>query len=186
MGESFKGWRRKAGVVTLVVSCIVMGGRFRSSTIQDTITIGSASSFQVRLISASHRFVIAKLRTEGDEYPWAPLWDSQAAREKTWELNFRFRESVTPTISSPLTGDLCTFGTGPVMRSDRARCEVAFCQFPYWTIVCPLTFLSAYLLLWKPRKRTSGGLAVLEAATKPEGGHSLAASGQAVPAADNS
>jgi hypothetical protein len=30
------------------------------------------------------------------------------------------------------------------------------CMIPYWSIMLPLTLLSAYLILWKPRKRDSG------------------------------
>ncbi len=155
MGNFFHGWRRKVGTLTLLLACVVMGGRFRSSAIQDTITIGSGSSVQFKLISVSHRLVVAKVSTEGDEYPLAPLWLSEGAREDSWDLSFRFSDWVCATVSTPLTRDLYSFGGGPTMRSDTASCVVTACQFPYWFIDIPLTVISAFLFLSKPRKSAS-------------------------------
>ena len=39
------------------------------------------------------------------------------------------------------------FMPGPLFR-------IAESTVPYWSLACPLTLLSAYLILWKPRKRT--------------------------------
>lgn len=153
MHTFFHGWRRKMGLATLVMACVVAAGRIRSPAIQDTITIGSGTSSQFKLISVLNRLVVAKLLTEGTEFPTAPFWDAQNASENSWALNFQFSKWVSPTIFTSLNTDLYTFGSGPIMRSDTANCEVTFCSFPYWFIDMPLTLLSAYLILWKPRKK---------------------------------
>jgi len=41
------------------------------------------------------------------------------------------------------------------MGSNFTSFAVKWCQFPYWSIVIPLTLLSAYLLLVKPRVATA-------------------------------
>lgn len=39
----------------------------------------------------------------------------------------------------------------PLQRDDNRFCKL---DIPHWMAVLPLTLLSAYLILWKPRKRT--------------------------------
>ncbi len=41
----------------------------------------------------------------------------------------------------------------PKFTADEPRLDFQKCSVSYWSVVFPVTFLSAYLLLWKPRNR---------------------------------
>ena len=45
MGNFFRGWRRKLGVVTLLLACVAMGGWVRSLVIKDRIDFCNFTGF---------------------------------------------------------------------------------------------------------------------------------------------
>ena len=47
MGDFFKPWRRKIGVVTLVFACLVAGGWVRSLTVREVISIPLQDSEEI-------------------------------------------------------------------------------------------------------------------------------------------
>lgn len=151
MGNVFKGWRTKIGVVTLLIACAVMGGQIRSSIVQDTFTIGSASSIQIRIISVSHQLILANVSATGHGYPVADAWRSQLAKEDSWDLRIQCPHFGGATIEIPISSELCAAGDAE-MRSATATCTVTWCRFPYWFLLTPLTLFSGYLLIAKPRK----------------------------------
>ena len=120
MGESFKPWRRKFGLLTLVLACVFTAGWFRS-----------------------HVYPVVKGVSRSDAET------SYLASRNGWLLWVHFERGVppyTPFVEVALPdGSLFTGrGAGPLAY----RC------LPYWSIVIPLTLLSAYLLLSKPRPST--------------------------------
>ena len=150
MGEYFKPMRRKSVLVTLLLACVAMGGWIRSSTIQDTFTIGLGSSAQLKLISVSRRLLVAKVMIEGDQGLSASFWMSQGARADAWDMIFLFSDSSRASITNSITSDLYSFGSASI-GVNNSICAVTWCQFPHGAIAITLTILSAYLLLSKPR-----------------------------------
>ena len=148
MGEYFKPMRRKSGMVTLLLACVAMGGWIRSSTIHDTFTMGLGSSVQLKLVSVSRRLAVVLI--EGDQDLSASFWMSQVASADGWDLNFLFSDSSRAIVGSSITSDLYSFASASI-GFNSLSCAVNWCQFSYGAIAIPLTLISAYLLLSKPR-----------------------------------
>jgi len=136
MGELFHGWRRKLGVVTLVMACVLMAGWIRSETIGDDITF--------RLGKCGH-----EIRSERSRITSISTWvrDSRWLPENEWTTGF------SPEVDSGSIWDRIGFLYN-VCENNDADSNLSFQRLlmvPYWSIVIPLTLLSAYLLLGKPR-----------------------------------
>jgi hypothetical protein len=102
----YRCWRRKAGVVTLVMACVFTAGWVRSMVTDDYV-----SAFNRTFYSSKGAFLI------GGHF-------SLDYRTSAWDSR--------PGLFPP---------------------EMRFSGVPYSLMAIPLTLLSAYLILWKPRKR---------------------------------
>ena len=109
MGEFFNGWRRKVGLVTLVIACLLATGWVRSCRYYDLIWIQDQN--------ASY-FVY-----------------SMDGTVSVWWLSGRRFVSSFGWVSSEIT-----------------NWEERGGHVSYWSLVLPLTLLSAWLILIKPRK----------------------------------
>lgn len=127
MGDFFKPWRRKFGVVTLGLSCMFAGVWVRSLNRSDAINAPLDD----------HNFYVFS-------FDGVICWGA-------WPIE------ATSTWSLP------SFGTLFISNPDKARVSATLAEArdsteglvewtaPYWSIVLPLTLISAYLLLGKPR-----------------------------------
>lgn len=133
-----KPWRRKLGVLTLLMACALTAGWVRSFFICDKIVHGEGV-IEIGLYSL-HGLVTLELGDNGSHTGemQIPRWKSQNAAEMKhllladeieWLLN-GFGFGVSALHEGPLLG---------------------LCVAPYWSIAIPLTLLSAWLLLTKPR-----------------------------------
>jgi hypothetical protein len=142
MGEFFRGWKRKVGVVTLVMACVFMVGWVRSQFKFDNLEIPCGTA----------RYGVSSAFGGLDFYRLTGL-----TRALTWR-------SVNYT-SNLLTWDSDEVGSFPSViewKWDWAgfRFEVSHIgnrrdedyMIPYWSIVYPLTMLSAFLLLCTSQK----------------------------------
>ncbi len=147
MGDYFKPWRRKIGVLTLVLACVFAAGWVRSPFVQDTFIFPFGMPSSLMLVSGSDRLIMAMFHIETDEAIPTRLWTSEKASTMSWHWNFA---GTTLTTSFPdhafSVGDM-DFG----IRNTNVAAQ--WCQLPHWTLVVPLTLLSVYLLLSQPRKR---------------------------------
>jgi hypothetical protein len=146
MHTYFHSWRRKAGVITLVMACVFMGAWIRSLRVQDQLVVPRRDSAH---LFASRNGILGWVRV-------SPLlatieWSSIAVTgtmEDSWgdaEAHWRWH--------------YCGIDIGAATLTAKSQGRVIKMQFeqwgvPYWTIVMPPTLLSAYLILWKPRKRS--------------------------------
>jgi len=115
MGAFFKGWRRKAGSVTLVLACVFTAGWARSFDTTDYLHIDFTNP-EFAVLSQGGVFSCC----------------------------IAFRSSVIAN-SEIILIETRSFD------SDRSQFVDLDYAFPYWSIVVPLTLLSPYLLLAKPR-----------------------------------
>ena len=125
MGEFFKGWRRKAGLVTLAMACVLTVMWMRSRRVFDVVEFTNGSQ-QHQIASAS-----AKLYWGA----WEESDISAHGRNQWYSIDLAFFKH--PEEIAYLQLD-------------------AYANFdwtiPYWSLVLPLTLLSAWLILGKPRK----------------------------------
>jgi hypothetical protein len=149
----FRGWRRKIGVLTLLITCVLTGGWLRSLSTQDTFTVGFGSSIQYKLISIAGQLIIANVSIDGERPIRTISWTSQKISEHGWEMVLQLRDSSQLRWINAISSDLFSTGNDE-MGANFISFVVKWCQFPYWMVVTPLTALSAFLLLTKPCKLT--------------------------------
>ena len=133
MKEFFHGWRRKTGVVSLVMACAVMGLWLRSLKVWDFYAFPAGIRH--------HQF-----NSIDGGFIWSS-WDRQPPEDwasPDWEWIADDSDTAGPFP------DFVKLWDNPTNRRWKAR----YWYIYYWQIVIPLALLSAFLLLWKPRKRS--------------------------------
>jgi hypothetical protein len=164
MHTFFHGWRRKAGSVTLLLACAVYGAWIRSSTVTDSVNCYSWWKVTQSLVSSDSSLSWERRDTTNVANHEVPFWKRGIAGRKRRapralpQLASFQSESIiagghlSPRLDAP---DIIWhwrwhgFGSG-----DWPSHYTTLWVIPYWSIVLPLTLLSAYLILWKPRKPT--------------------------------
>ncbi len=125
MLQFFHGWRRKAGIVTLVMACGLMGMWVRSQFRVDVV-LYPGSMRQHEILSMRQTI-----------YWWA--WT-----EVTPQWGAYTHTSPSERMRLSLLGE---------MRLDPKSYGYVMWQAEYRDLVLSLALLSAYLLFWKPRKK---------------------------------
>ena len=148
MGEFFKPWRRKVCLLTLFMACVFIGGWVRSGFIRDTLNF-KLGQYPVWLCSENgHVSWVAVI--ERDPKVWMSFYN--------WECDLPSGYSHFPSNyrllseSLPITEQWKWIWLGFVTKltGGEQTCWI----ISYWSIILPLTLLSAYLLLSKPRQLT--------------------------------
>lgn len=153
MREFFHGWRRKVGCVTLLMAGFVCGAWCRSLIVTDIFNVdGFGDHYYVQ----SGHGVVAWIR---QRYRCAD--DVFACGHGTIEhTDSRYKYSKWGEPWQPVEHWRCCWQYGIGYAAIGCHEQVGggvrtiWCRAPYWECAIPLTLLSAYLLLWKPRKRT--------------------------------
>ena len=144
MGEFFKPWRRKIGVVLLLISCAAMTGWVRNYFIRDSFNLPTGDSSSLQFISGYQCLNLVAM--------WSSIPDKEMAsfriyRHKVTEgVGIHAGEYMLAGSPSPFRPKWPRFGDG-----NRNTILMIF-SLPYWSITIPLTLLSAFVLLSKPRK----------------------------------
>ncbi|WP_010584280.1 hypothetical protein [Schlesneria paludicola] len=138
MRKFFGGWKRKLGVVTLLLACLFMGGWFRSSVNTDQLTIRVDDHTVYWIISGSHVLGWIQVHSE-DAFP-----ETVKTRWEPWA------KSPFSAVYTIWWKDNGSARTGGSFTKSTARPNTHLI-IPYPVIVLPLTALSAWLLLSKPR-----------------------------------
>lgn len=137
MGEYFRGWKRKLGLLVLVMALVFMASWVRSQSVGDLFTFVTTTP-DVIYCTSGHGFIQVELHRYGF-----------AARN--W-----FARQRTQWASSSLVGDGLDQSQGPlILKYSSSNPDDILAGstliVPYRTIVLPLTAISAWLLLSKPR-----------------------------------
>ena len=140
MRELFRGWRRKFGVLTLVVALLFTLGWVRSTTIMDNIEIhiGDSTIF-VQSMDQSICWLTGFKDTQLTNRTRFPRWGTHK-----WRSVY---DAFHPT--SPPHPDFEWGGCGfYVFRAtNHLNQRITARVVPYWFLVLPLTALSTWLLL---------------------------------------
>ena len=153
MSDYFRGWRRKVGVMTLVMACLFMVGWFRSQTRFEYIDFSFGNVTYG--VTSMHSGLAFSRTMELDPTSVLDFIDF-----KSVELFIKPQDPFNGTPWSPgfqfdWRWDWAGFHIGEGQYATRRDQDI---MVPYWSIVLPLTALSAFLLLSKPlgstQKRT--------------------------------
>lgn len=149
MHTFFHGWRRKAGVLSLVIALATAGMWARSRVIVDTFEIRPndtsvfAVQFHLRAFEVEHRW--RELHTED-------LFLSNRTQGFHWISNRIYGSEPQQILPSYRRG---RYVAGNSHLRGTSEGEMATLTVPYSTSVLSLTLLSAYLILWKSRKKSA-------------------------------
>jgi hypothetical protein len=127
MREFFQGWRRKMGCIALVMACVVMIGWLRSCNRCELIFFASSD----------RQHAVLAIDDGLSWMGWNPTEIKKFAPFDDWQS---YEANEFPSIKTSL---------GAIRTLDSLK----EWHVPWPLVVIPLTLLSAYLILWKPRKR---------------------------------
>jgi hypothetical protein len=155
MWQFFHGWRRKAGVVALVMAIWFVECWVRGHAVKDVIQFGNGSGvvFDSIILSRHGLMWVRYESLDLSAFGWTPGWSvvpiEQAPSLHSGESRIVYN---TKWRWSWFGFDFCDASNADSRSFHR--------NIPYWSVTIPLTFLSACLILWKPRQqKTSSQLA---------------------------
>lgn len=157
----FKPLRRKLGLLTLVLACVLMCGWMRSVQVTDFLIFPATGNLGTSLLSSRHRLMLCTeycADPAGIRVAWSaftrrrfyPIWKcrSRSLEDFTiihWSINVCGFAISEPRESS---GSI-----GSVPNAITYDFTSQYWSIPYWFIVLPLTLLSAWLLLSNPKQK---------------------------------
>lgn len=153
MREFFTGWRRKAGCIALVMACVLMAGWARSADTFDFVGANGRLS-RVGIESVCGRIKVIRTSPLGDpnlfNFTSGPVEHLEYVKTTADGKHELIPALGSPTWRLDWIGFHTSVGDYPTYSS---TIRMSVLIVPYWAVVLPLTLLSAYLILWKPRKR---------------------------------
>jgi hypothetical protein len=154
MHTFFHGWRRKAGVATLVMALALMGGWLRSYARWDFVQV-NGQPWRYAIESAVGNLRLIRTTPIAS----TPLLGFDSGGLKGLAHINVDDNGITTYEPGYSVGTVWRFDWHTFHISDNMvdrnslSFRVGVCAAPYWSVTIPLTLLSAYLILWKPRKR---------------------------------
>jgi len=141
MREFFKGWRRKVGCGTLVLACVIAIVWMRSLFIAEGVMYRSDKSTVHNIRSTPGGLIWSGIHEEGSSF---------VARNEYYRLIEGNAFTNPLETNRQWSCNLVGIEFGATQTSPGISEQVWVIR--YWTFAVPLTLLSAYLILWKPRK----------------------------------
>lgn len=152
MWDVFKSWKRKLGILTLCWACVFAGLWIRGLSLRDRLIINRANHsivlwFNNQLVSSTPGMVAGLYVNRGDAKPVPRRfsWDSDpnlTAESVAKNLKLDAESRKSPEWTAERNWERKLFGFIIFGATNRTLVFV-----PYWSIVIPLTLLSAWLLL---------------------------------------
>lgn len=152
MRDFFQGWRRKIGCITVVIAVVLASGWLRSCARVDSVECHlGKSSFLLRSKAGTIGYLPFESGTAFVSLHGRPPHWLQMGPEPC-SLTFASGTEVICYKPDPS----CLFvdidsGMGMGAGTDGIELKDSF-RAPYWSLIAPLTLLSAFLFLWKPSK----------------------------------
>lgn len=151
MRKIFYGWRRKAGVVVLLVALLLIGRWMRGQRIADIIGLYNDDNREILFLQTSRDGLMWEHQVaQKDKMPAVPIWRRTVLKSDGPVMPFD-----DPNWLLLNTMDrrwrLCGFDFGRWHTTKMNGCSVTYWNIPYWSVILPLTLLAASLILSKPR-----------------------------------
>ena len=145
MVDFFKPWRRKLGVVVLLMACVLMAGWVRSWRVDNVLMLPAEDDNGICILINSYEGLLS-IQIE-----------SIAPRRIKWGVPrwLIIKLHRIAPVDDPMIWKFrfCGFAAGYELCAANAQYErVDLWIAPYWSVVLPLAILSAWLLLSKPQK----------------------------------
>ena len=157
MGEFFRGWRRKLGCVTLMLALVFTVAWARSEVKYDFVSLHlRRATYKIGSLAGTVRLIQETAPMQREFHMGSPLlhWSSGDTSKllglKTDEHGRR-RVDWDDGYDVKWRWEWNGFAFGVATRG-KFRFEAS--NVPYWSIVIPLTLISAWLLLSKPTSKT--------------------------------
>lgn len=137
----FQGWRRKAGVVALVMTCIATSGWIRSWRIRDIVWVPIRTSTHGTIDSNDGSVALGiRQRVDSGERVLRPQWSS---------IDATALDELLSMYNNTWTWRCGGFGFVDTPWG------YGFWVIPYWLIAIPLSAISACLLFGRPRSKST-------------------------------
>ena len=149
MSDFFRGWRRRAGCVTLVMACVFAAAWLRSVVSPTDIIMAPVTVGQSRCQDV---FEISQFEYRFERYEF-PLHSGDYGQGATSWTHVHFYREICEKKQCDWRWRACGFDLGEYKVDRDLWYRRRFCVATHQSIVFTLTLLSAYLILWKPRKR---------------------------------
>ena len=151
----FRPFRRKLGVLLLVVACGFMVGWIRGSVVADLMRIATGNDGSFNLLLRRGYIVLSF-----EQFPrkCGPTTSSYVAMTPANADQWYSLEGHNPKVSVQACGFKWSKYDEVVASSPAGEpfiIQTTMLTLPYWSIVIPLTMLSAWLLLGKPRPKST-------------------------------
>ena len=157
MGEFFRSWRRKIGVLTLLMACLLMAGWVRSLSTIDWLTLETWNSFW--RLTIEHGVVeLSRYRHVSGDRPQLSFkngglssWTSENLVNPDGQIS-TYGTSRANLVTADTNTEFCglAYATRKWITPTFAV-DTSFFVVTYHYLTIPLSLLSAYLLLSKPR-----------------------------------
>jgi hypothetical protein len=144
MGEFFHGWRRKAGCVSLAIACLLTIGWVRSHVKDDVIVVHVGKTWLLNFQSNQCGLGVRAAAYGTTTSTIKATWNSQPI------LNSASNDPMKD-VHVPFRFDFLGFHFGCDGLNLLQPRYFSICVVSYFTAITPLTLLSTYLLLVKPR-----------------------------------
>lgn len=157
MSDFLHGWRRKAGLVILVMACGLMAAWIRSSKTTNHIGFFTGAHSLCQVISRQQtvaiRIVQSELPVQEVSVDRVLLMGFQPPQgNSTGHLAVNIDPTTRAAEGSPYRWILNWRGFEIGRCSDgQFPLQVFVVCVPYWLIIMPMTLLSGYLLVRKPK-----------------------------------
>lgn len=154
MREFFKGWRRKVGCVALVMAVFLAAVWRRSQTYADGFVLPvSSNMFGIISSLSSMEFFVAGFQSDEAASQWLSSgWQTTRIR-RNWKGDVLDDETTVGIGDNRWVWG--RFGFGMFENDTGGNHRLVAVIIPFWSLVVPVTLLSAFLILWKPRKKLS-------------------------------
>ena len=175
MNAYFKPLRRKLGVITLALACVFAAGWFRSHVVADRIAFNFLNRWHDRFVSFRGNVDWEFVEIHYEKRPATMYFGLFDAIGVSF---FNSKQDYSPSASDDEQHQIkwhwrwCGIGRGEFgrgtsevfceefNRTSNPRTEIPLdsfklivWRFSYWYVISPLTLLSAWLLLSKPRSK---------------------------------
>ena len=145
MGNFFHGWRWKVGVVTLWMACVFMGGWIRGQSTVDELYFGKGKGIHSFSLFFGRNGITLTRRTTEESRTSNPNWYCGPLEPR--ESFYIFQ----PGLVVEWRWHSCGFEAGEFHDLEMPIWRMSWWNTPYWSLVIPLTLLSAWLLLSNSR-----------------------------------
>ena len=168
MMEVFRGWKRKVGFCTLLMACVFSACWFRSYSTNDTISLPVGGTTYLQVASSNQRLMfgfVLMTTIDGDGIERLPLWIANPTEfAGVGRQQWRIATFGDRHVDKFFDKSLSNIGRGRMWllirnRSSQFSIDYKYVATLYWWFVLPLTLLSAWLLLSKPRRSTQTKIA---------------------------